>query len=66
MRVEGKPELTVRMRNRTHFKRDAARHAGHVILRVLTSMRKRHTFKNDCNLRSPCPGQGERGLWERY
>ena len=36
MRVEGKPELTVRVKNTIHVQRDAARHVGQIILRVLS------------------------------
>ena len=35
MRVEGKPELTVRGKNPIHAQHDAARHVGQIILRVL-------------------------------
>ena len=36
MRVEGKPELTVRVKSTIHVLRDAARHVGQIILPILS------------------------------
>ena len=33
MRIEGKPEITDRIKNRAHVSRDAARHVGQIIVR---------------------------------